>query len=153
MELTYTSGRLDRAALARLAPGADVIESIEEICRQMDFKCATVTSCIGSLRRADIMIAVPLENKLGAGYSDPIALEGPLELLCAQGTVGEDEREGFFTHLHVTFSDRDGRLWGGHLLKGKGPVLVTCEVMITELAGGRLCRQYDPEVELSILKP
>ena len=153
MALTFTKGRLERAALARLAPGDDVIESIEEICRRMNFKCATITSCIGSLQRADIMIAVPLENKLGAGYSEPMTLEGPLELLCAQGSVGEDEKEGLFTHLHVSFSDREGRLWGGHLLKGKGPVLVTCEVMITELAGGRLRRQYDPAVELSILKP
>ena len=153
MDLTYIRGRLERAAFARLAPGADVIECIEEICRQMDFRCATITSCIGSLRRADIMIAVPLENKMGAAYSDPMSLEGPLELLCAQGSVGEDEKEGLFTHLHVAFSDREGHVFGGHLLKGKGPVLVTCEVMITELAGGRLRRQYDPEVELSILKP
>jgi len=153
MKWTHISGRLERGVLARLAPGADLIESIEEVCRQMDFKCAAITSCIGSLRRADIMIAVPLENKLGAGYSDPLTLEGPLELLCAQGSVGEDEEVGLFTHLHVTFSDRDSRVWGGHLLKGKGPVLVTCEVMITALAGTRLRRQYDPEVELSILKP
>ena len=93
MALTFIRGRVERAGLARLAPGADLIESIEEVCRQMKFKCAAVTSCIGSLRRADIMIAVPLENKVGAGYGDPMTLEGPLELLCAQGTVGEDEAD------------------------------------------------------------
>jgi len=99
------------------------------------------------------MIAVPLKNRPGAGYSDPINLDGPLELLSAQGTIGQEQNGDLFIHMHGLLSDQDGNVHGGHLIKGENPVLITCEIMISAVEGVRIKRRYDPETEMKLLTP
>lgn len=139
-----------RAVIIRVLPGFDLIEGIEEACQSLGIKSGAVTSCIGSLQRASLMIAVPLNNKIGAGYSDPRVLEGPLELLSGQGTIGLEEGGEIAIHLHGVVSDKEGHVHGGHLVKGENPVLITCEVMVTQAEGIRIVRVYDPEVDMNI---
>jgi hypothetical protein len=99
------------------------------------------------------MILVPLDNKVGAGYSDPRAIEGPLELLSAQGTIGLEEGGAVAIHLHGAVSDKEGRVHGGHLVKGGNPVLITGEVAVTQVEGIRIAKGYDPGVEMNIFIP
>ncbi len=94
------------------------------------------------------MIAVPLENKIGAGYSNPMDFDGPLEFLAGQGTIGQEEEGDLFIHMHCVLSDKDGNVHGGHLIKGKNPVLATCEIMISHVEDVRMIRTYDPEIEM-----
>jgi predicted DNA-binding protein with PD1-like motif len=142
-----------RARIIRVLPGFDLIEGIEEACQSLGIKSGAVTSCIGSLQRASLMIAVPLDNKIGAGYSDPRVIEGPLELLSAQGTIGLEEGGEVAIHLHGAVSDKEGHVHGGHLVKGGNPVLITCEVVVTQVEGIRTAKGYDPEVEMNIFIP
>jgi predicted DNA-binding protein with PD1-like motif len=140
-----------RAAIIRVLPGSDVIEGIEEACQKLGIKAGAIISCIGSLQRASVMIAVPLNNKVGTGYSEPIKLEGPLELLSGQGTIGQDKEGEIITvHMHGVVSDKEGRLHGGHLVKGENPVLITCEVMLARIEGIPIVRGYDPEVDMQL---
>jgi predicted DNA-binding protein with PD1-like motif len=142
-----------RAAIIRVLPGFDVIEGIEEACRKLGITSGAIISCIGSLQRASVMIAVPLNNKVGAGYSEPIKLEGPLELLSGQGTIGREEEGNISIHMHVVISDKEGHLHGGHLVKGQNPVLITCEVMLARIEGIRIVRGYDPEIDMQVFLP
>lgn len=139
-----------RAAIMRVLPGIDVIEGIEAVCQSLSIKSGAIISCIGSLQRASLMIAVPLNNKVGAGYSDPMVLEGPLELLSGQGTIGLGEEGETAIHLHGVVSDKEGHLHGGHFVKGENPVLVTCEVALTQVEGIRIVRGYDPQVDMKL---
>jgi predicted DNA-binding protein with PD1-like motif len=81
MRISSSKGHLSGIVMIKVVPGSDVIEGIEEACRKFDIKAGAIISCIGSLQRASVMIAVPSNNKVGAGYSEPINLEGPLEIL------------------------------------------------------------------------
>ncbi|MBA7713648.1 hypothetical protein ES703_122654 [subsurface metagenome] len=55
--------------------------------------------------------------------------------------------------MHGVLSDKDGNVHGGHLIKGKNPVLVTCEIMISHVEDVRMIRTYDPEIEMKVLVP
>ena len=153
MSTTVSEGHMGKVVMIRVLPGSDIIEGIEEACKRLDIKSGAITCCIGSLKRASILIAVPLENKIGAGYGNPMDFDGPLEFLGGQGSIGQEEDESFFIHMHGMLSDKDGNVHGGHLIKGKNPVLITCEIMINEVKGVRMIRTYDPEIDMKVLAP
>jgi predicted DNA-binding protein with PD1-like motif len=151
--MTFRAGSVTRAAVIRIHPGSDLIEGIEKACLGLNVRCASITSSIGSLRRSSFLIAVPLKNKVGAGYSAPKRMEGPLELLSAQGSIGLEEDGRLFVHLHGVLSDKEGNVHGGHFLKGENPVLITCEISLLPIEGVELRRSLDPEVEMEVLSP
>jgi predicted DNA-binding protein with PD1-like motif len=138
-------GGIGKVTLLRVLPGSDVVESIEVACKEAGIHTGIVVSCLGTLRKASLLFVVPARNKVGAKYADPLALEGPLEFLGAQGTV--------FVHLHGLVSDKQGVVHGGHLVKGECPVLITCEVAIIQAEGVSLVRRMDPEVGWKVLYP
>jgi len=156
MEMTektlYAKGSASsRGAVIRVLPGFDIIEGIEEACRKIGIKCGAVVSCIGSLKEASLMIvALTDSNKVGAVYSEPIVVPGPLQLISAQGTIGQDEKGEVMIHLHGSFCNTDGRIYGGHLVRGKNRILISCETVITEVSDARVVRAYDSEVEFSL---
>lgn len=150
----WGSGEASRMTLVRVLPGTDLLEGILGACRDAGVETGAVVSCIGSLRQASLFVAVPLENRVGAGYSAPMVLEGPLELLAAQGTLGRDEETGGpFLHLHGVMSEAGGLVKGGHLIQGACPVLVTCEVAILACRGVAMVRAFSPEVEMNVFSP
>ena len=109
MRITFSEGHISRVVMIRVLPGSDIIEGIEDVCKRLDIKAGAITCCIGSLQRASLLIAVPLENKIGAGYSNPIDFDGPLEFLAGQGTIGQEEEGDLFIHMHGVLSDKDGK--------------------------------------------
>ena len=151
MSATYQQGSLAKVVVLRLPPGKDLIEGLTEACQAHGLKSGFISSCIGSLRRASFFTVVPLANKTGGGYGDPIAKEGPLELVAAQGTIGLDAEGDLLIHLHGALSDSQGNVYGGHLIKGKCPILVTGEAMIAFLEGVRAVQQYDQETDMKLL--
>ena len=153
MAVKYSAGNLSKVVMVRVLPGSDIIEGIEEVCRDLQINSGAITSCIGSLQNSSFLIAVPLDNKMGAGYSGPKRVEGPMEFLSAQGTIGEEEDGGLFVHMHGLLSDRDGNVCGGHLIRGENRVLITCEIMISAMEGIVMKRRYDPETEMNLLIP
>jgi len=153
MGVKYSAGNLSKVVMLRVLPGSDIIEGIEETCRDLHINGGAITCCIGSLQRASFLIAVPLNNKIGAGYSEPKTVDGPLEFLSAQGMIGEEKDGGLFVHLHGILSDKNGDVCGGHLIRGGNPVLITCEIMISTVEGIRMKRRYDPETEMKLLIP
>ncbi|MCU0561928.1 MAG: DNA-binding protein [Desulfobacterales bacterium] len=150
---TCAHGTLSKLVMVRLHPGTDVIEGITDACREHGIRSGAITTCIGSLQRASFLVVKPMDNRLGGGYSDPVALPGPVELVSSQGTVGMDESGAFFIHLHGVLSDGSGRSHGGHLIAGRCPVLITCEVLISGFDGMAAVHRYDPEVEMKVLCP
>ena len=153
MDVKYAVGNLSKVVMLRVLPGSDIIEGIGEVCRNLHINSGAITCCIGSLQRASFLIAVPLDNKIGAGYSEPKTVDGPLEFLSAQGTIGEEEDGRIFVHLHGLLSDRNGDIYGGHLIKGENPALITCEIMISAVGGIDMKRRYDPATEMRLLIP
>ena len=50
--------------------------------------------------------------------------DGPLEIVSGTGTISKDG-----CHIHVSVSDREGSVFGGHLKDGC-PVALTAEIVI-----------------------
>ena len=153
MTTLHAEAEIRKAVFVRLSPGTDLISGIAAVCRQRGIHSACIASCIASLRRASFFVVVPKDNRLGGGYSEPVQIETPMELVSGQGSIGETVEGELFVHLHAALSDARGRAYGGHLIQGQCPVLITSEIVILPLDAVHLKCIYDPEVEMPILKP
>ena len=125
---------INRVITGRIPPGVDLITGIKEICSEFKVRHGYISMIIGSLEYLTIIYAVPDESKkLNIKYSENTILNGPLELLNAQGLIGEDENSDLSVHVHILVSDRYMRVFGGHLVEGGSKVAATAEIVIHEL--------------------
>ncbi len=106
-----------KALAVRLKPGSDVWRELVEI--GLALKAGAVVSLVGSLARAAIRFA---------DATQPTLIEGPLEIVSATGTVSCDG-----IHVHVSLSDKAGRVVGGHLLEGCS-AYTTVEIVVADLS-------------------
>lgn len=153
MGLQFGKGDSLGVVAVRLSPGTDMLEGIRAVCEELQLGSGNIVSCIGSLRRTAYLVAVPLENKIGAGYGDPVHEEGPLELLSGQGSIGREQGGAFFIHLHAVMCDQNGRVFGGHVIAGESPVLITAEIGILRAKGLEQKRTWDASVGMELLIP
>ena len=86
-----------------LGPGADLRKSLEELAQQQQAE-GFVLSIVGNLSR--VTFACP-------GSDQPRVLTGELEIISLQGTISPQG-----VHLHLSFSDGECQVWGGHLEHG-----------------------------------
>ena len=92
-----------RSLPLKLGPGSDLRRSLEQLAIEQG-AAGFVLSVVGNLSRAAFQCA---------GRSGPTILEGDLEIITLQGTVAPDG-----VHLHLSLSDSDCQVWGGHLEPG-----------------------------------
>lgn len=86
-----------------LEPGADVRRSLEGLAQQRQ-ATGFVLSVVGNLSQAAFQCP---------GRSGPTLLQGELEIITLQGTLSPHG-----VHLHLSLSDPDCQVWGGHLEPG-----------------------------------
>src|SRR6516225_5903593 len=113
----------------RLSPGDDLRVAVEGLLSQYASKAAFVIQGIGSLSVAQLRFA-------GAG--SPAELHGDLEILTLAGSVSPDG-----AHLHMSVSDAQGRVFGGHVARGC-TVRTTVELLLVLLPDHRFSRSLDP---------
>ena len=146
--------RAGKSIIARILPGCDLTEGIEEICRRHKVSAGAVISGIGSLQYATFVYVVPDPSApTGASYDPPLKVDGPIELLGLQGTIGHMRQGGISAHLHGTIVDSHQHIYGGHLIASQNPVLVTAEVMICTAHDGRMVKTMDRETNFELFNP
>lgn len=104
----------------RLSQGDNLKESIEAFVKAENISAATVVSAVGSLEKVTIRMAGAAPNK-----QDIRTYEGSFEIVSLIGNLGQDR-----THLHMSFSDAEGKVIGGHLKEGS-IVHTTAEIVLT----------------------
>ena len=145
-------GNTGKTIAARLLPGTDLIEGIEEVCKKNDVKHAYV-SCFGSFNAAGYMYLVPkAEAKVGAGYGDVIKKSGPIDFLNGTGVVCQNNGN-YDTHFHATMCDETGTVFGGHIVKGTTPALTTVDLVVIEITDVQMLRAFDEETALTQFVP
>jgi predicted DNA-binding protein with PD1-like motif len=150
----HASGTYGQVVPLRLRPGTDVMEGILEICRAHGIRQGAVLVGIGSLRQLSYQVLTPKpETKMGAGYTDPEVIPGPVEIVGLQGVLFQAETGETLLHLHGTFSDRNGKVYAGHVVAGANPVLATLDGLLTEVTGVRMIRRPEAEVGLGLFTP
>ena len=112
----------------RLIKGMDLKREIERIAKLEEIKSGMILSSVGCVSRGRF--------RLADGESIREMTE-PLEILSLNGTISS-----FGVHLHVTYGDRDGRVWGGHLVEGN-TINTTCELVIGILEEYEFHREWD----------
>ncbi len=110
--------------LFRVKPDTELVEAITEYCRNNKITSGIVTGMIGALQSATLGFLKALPGKYITKE-----LTGPLEIVCAQGSVATFDGE-LTLHIHIMVSDEKQAV-GGHLTKAV--VFSTAEVAITAL--------------------
>ena len=86
-----------------LGPGSDLRASLEQLGTQAGAS-GFVLGVVGDLSQAAFQCP---------GQAEPTVLQGHLEIITLQGTVAPQG-----VHLHLSLSDGDCQVWGGHLEHG-----------------------------------
>jgi Plants and Prokaryotes Conserved (PCC) domain len=74
----HARGRFGKVVPVRLRPGTDVMDGLKQVCAQHKIKHAAILMGIGSLRQLSFQVLIPKpETKLGAGYTEPMVVQGP----------------------------------------------------------------------------
>ena len=126
----------------RVKPGRELLGDIVSYCRDRSITSGVVIGIIGSVTSARLNFLMELPGKY-----DSIDYPGPLEIVCAQGSValrGDD----LVVHIHIQLSGQD-MCRGGHL--AEATVFSTAEVTIGEL-DYQLQRQADSYTRLNELR-
>ena len=152
MEMEMAEGRLGRVIALRLKPGTDVLLGLTEACKRAGINNGVILSAIGSLDGVSYCNPVELPTKAGYGYGEVLHLTGPIELTSGAGIICHDDEGNTNLHVHMSLSDRYGNAHGGHLAEGT-KVLLTVDVIIAEIEGLVMGRQFDEELEVPIFNP
>lgn len=145
--------KVKRVVAGRIPRGVDLITGIKEICKEHDIKHGYIPMCIGSLISARIIYAIPDTNTpIGFAYSKPADIEGPLELLYAQGLIGLEDTGELSVHVHMLVSDPNMKVFGGHTVEGGNIVAATGEIIIHELDEAEYIRQFDEQTGFRLFK-
>ncbi len=152
--LFQACGQFGKTVPVRLRTGTDVLTGLKQACEANGIKHGIVVAGIGSLRKMTYQVLTPKpETKMGAGYTDPETIPGPVEIVNLQGVVFQSESGETLLHVHGTFSDRNGKVYGGHVVAGENPVLATLDAVVAEVAGVKLVRRMDEAVGLGLFTP
>lgn len=149
----FKESSIKRVVAGRIPRGVDLITGIKQICNEHNIKHGYIPMCIGSLITGRIIYAIPDENApIDFIYSKPVDIEGPLELLYAQGLIGQEDTGELSVHIHMLVSDPNMRVFGGHTIEGGNIVAATGEIIIHELDEAEFVRQFDEQTGFRLFK-
>lgn len=152
LRIQTACGKTSKVVAGRILPGTDLLFGIEEMCLRHGISYALV-NCFGSFAGAGYMYLVPKpEAKIGAGYGEVLSCDGPVEFLNGTGVVCQNNGKCEI-HFHGTMCNKDGTVFGGHLVRGQNPSLTTVDVVLIEITGISMLRKYDEETDLTQFYP
>lgn len=118
----------------RLKPGVDLKKSIEEVITLNSIKAGFIITCVGGLQQATVRMAGAKPDA-----QDIRTFKGDFEIVSLVGTVSTNG-----THLHMSFSDKEGAVHGGHLKEGT-IIHPTAEIVIGIDEDVEMKREMDDE--------
>ena len=134
--------RFSNHVIARMDRGEEITEQLKEIARRENVKLARV-SAIGAAGEVTVGVFKTGEKKYYANE-----FKGDFEITSLTGTITTKDGE-FYSHLHASFGDAEGRVFGGHL--NRAVVSATCEMEIT-IFNGTVEREFSEEIGLNLFK-
>ena len=114
----------------RLRRGADLLLSIRDVCREKHIAAGVVLSAVGCISEGRVRDASGVTIR---------EIRDHCEIVSLNGTVSENR-----CHLHIALSREDLFTIGGHLTPGC-IFNTTCELVIAELPGTAIEKEFDAE--------
>ncbi len=137
-EKPYLTGR---TYIFRLPKGKDLLESLADFCHDNQVKCGIV-NVIGAVENATISVFDQAKKKY-----DKKVIAAPMEIVSLTGNISiQDNRP--CVHAHVMFSDKEYKVFGGHLLPGTK--IFIGEAYIQELVGEPKVRRMDKVTNVAL---
>lgn len=134
--------RFDDKIIARIDRTEEVHEKLKEIALKENIKLASVYG-LGATDDFTIGIfSVPKKDYKERNF------KGEFEILSIIGSISTLDGE-YYPHLHISASNGDGNVFGGHMKSAR--ISVTCELTIN-IIDGVVERQKDPETGINIYK-
>lgn len=96
------------------------------------------------------LIGTLKEARLGFyrhGRYEPVHIREPVEIVSCMGSISLDGEEEVVAHAHISVSNEEGEVLGGHLLPGC-IVSVTAEMVLVEAVNANLRRKFDEKSNL-----
>ncbi len=127
--------------IIRLEKGEEIVEALKKFSTQQSFTGGQFTG-IGAVGSVTVGL-FEIESK----QYHSLELVGDFEVTSLMGNLSTMKGEAYL-HLHVTISDKNHRVYGGHL--NQGVVSATAEIIFEELPDlGE--RYFDDETGLNLL--
>lgn len=130
-----------RIFTGRLPHGVDLVQSIEDFCKDASINMATF-SLIGALSSITIG-SYDQKQQVYVSFSK----NAHLEILSCTGNVSIKDGSPM-VHAHIVLADIDGKTFGGHLFSES--IIFAGEIKIQELSGEQLERKYDTTTGLML---
>ena len=97
--------------MGRIPPDTDLLEELERLAKEFNITTGYIKG-IGAVRQANIGY---FDQKKGVYIQNTI--DRPMEIVSLMANISiKDDKP--FVHAHIALGDRDGRVFGGHLLPG-----------------------------------
>jgi predicted DNA-binding protein with PD1-like motif len=112
----------------RLNPGQDLKKELLEYAQSHKLEASSILSSVGSLVSCNLRMANADKIK---------TFNGPLEIVSLTGTLSFEA-----LHMHISVSDNEGRVWGGHLMDGC-LIHTTAEIVLLEMTNLKFQRLQD----------
>eukprot|EP00746_Dinoflagellata_sp_MGD_P129929 gnl/MRDRNA2_/MRDRNA2_63972_c0_seq1.p1 gnl/MRDRNA2_/MRDRNA2_63972_c0~~gnl/MRDRNA2_/MRDRNA2_63972_c0_seq1.p1 ORF type:complete len:323 (+),score=54.81 gnl/MRDRNA2_/MRDRNA2_63972_c0_seq1:131-970(+) len=122
----------------RLLPGDDILHCLRAFVQSHGIEAASVVTCVGSTGQTALR---------PAGIPRAKIFNGKYEIVSMTGTISK-----YGHHLHMSISDADCTVFGGHMMPGC-LVRTTAEIVLGIIEGVRFTRPLDKRTgydELSI---
>lgn len=110
----YTSSMV--AHVFRLLPDSDLYGEIISYLKKNNIKAACIISCVGSLKKINLRTATG---------NDFLQIQDNFEIVSLVGSVSMER-----CHIHISLSDKDGKAFGGHLMRQGNIVFTTAEIVL-----------------------
>ncbi len=122
-----------RTHIFRLRPGQELRSELQNYAKENGIKAGYIITCVAGLSEVTVRMAGAI-----AGHEEEKTWDEDVEVVSLVGTVEEDD-----CHFHISFSDKQGNVYGGHLRRGI--VFITAEVVIGEEENRVFSREMDDE--------
>ncbi|MBN1932811.1 MAG: DNA-binding protein [Desulfobacterales bacterium] len=126
--------KLGRRLLGCLPHGKDLIQSIEDFCREASIQMATF-SMIGAVSSFTLG-AYDQQQQVYVTFSR----KTPAEIITCTGNISIKDKKTF-VHAHIVLGDEQGETIGGHLFSES--IIFAGEIELQELIGKPMERSYD----------
>lgn len=122
----------------RLLPGQDLKTELIRFTRDKNIRAGFIITCAGALEEARLRMA---DERVIKEFKEWF------EIVSLSGTLCQDD-----VHIHISLSDKDGKMIGGHLKEGC-IIRITAEIIIGESDEFELSRKIDestgfPELQI-----
>ena len=134
--------RFGNTLVVRLDRGEEILEQVKVLAEREHIRLAAVQA-LGAVNDFTVGVFNTVTKTYAAND-----FQGAYEIVSLTGTI--DTQDGqFYTHLHMSAGDADGKVFGGHL--NRAVVRATCEMIITCI-DGQVDRAFREALGLNLLR-